>query len=151
MCLAVYAAAPRPLPLVPWDDDAPGFFVLETVPDDPARRRFPWPHVYFVGSAEGCGCGFAYGPQVTRDAAADARARADVAALRRWVAAAAAQGPVQLYPCRDGDQALPERERTAMTPEQLGGDAFDLPERVLLELGGRAGPPRQRFTPAPLD
>jgi hypothetical protein len=61
MCLSLYIAAPRPLPLVEWNIGDPGFHVIE-VPErlDAVRKHFQHPHVYYVGSREGCSCAFNY-------------------------------------------------------------------------------------------
>jgi len=61
MCLALYIASSKPLPLVPWDPDKPAFHVV-SLPDDRAaiRKVLRQPHIYYVGSHEGCSCAFNY-------------------------------------------------------------------------------------------
>jgi hypothetical protein len=67
MCMVVYLAADAPLPLISWDAQAPAFHVKALGSrDDPVRARFSKPHVYYVGSHEGCGCGFGYGQRNVR-------------------------------------------------------------------------------------
>jgi hypothetical protein len=61
MCLALYIAASKPLPLVPRDPARPAFHVIplpETMED--VRKLLPYPHIYYVGSHEGCSCAFNY-------------------------------------------------------------------------------------------
>jgi|SRR6266850_6024371 len=61
MCLALYIAASKPLPVVPWDPKKPTFHVVplpETMED--VRKLLPYPHIYYVGSHEGCSCAFNY-------------------------------------------------------------------------------------------
>ncbi len=61
MCLALYIASSKPLPLVPWDPENPAFHVIPLQDDRPAVRKvFRHPHIYFVGSHEGCSCAFNY-------------------------------------------------------------------------------------------
>jgi len=61
MCLALYIASPKPLPLVPWDPQNPAFHVIPLPEDKPAvRKLFRFPHIYYVGSHEGCSCAFNY-------------------------------------------------------------------------------------------
>jgi hypothetical protein len=61
MCLALYIASPKPLPAVPWDPEKPTFHVVpleET--NHRIRKILPYPHIYYVGSHEGCSCAFNY-------------------------------------------------------------------------------------------
>ena len=61
MCLALYIAANKPLPIVPWDPEKPAFHVIplsENVQD--VRKLLPYPHIYYVGSHQGCSCAFNY-------------------------------------------------------------------------------------------
>ena len=61
MCLALYIASSKPLPLVPWDPEKPAFHVIPLPDDRPAiRKLFRHPHIYYVGSHEGCSCAFNY-------------------------------------------------------------------------------------------
>ena len=48
MCLALYIAANKPLPIVPWDPEKPAFHVIplsENVQD--VRKLLPYPHIYY--------------------------------------------------------------------------------------------------------
>jgi hypothetical protein len=61
MCLALYIAASKPLPVVPLDPTKPAFHVIplpESMRD--VRKLLPYPHIYYVGSHEGCSCAFNY-------------------------------------------------------------------------------------------
>ena len=61
MCLALYIASYKPLPVIPWDPKKPTFHVVP-LPEsmDAVRKLLPYPHVYYVGSHEGCSCAFNY-------------------------------------------------------------------------------------------
>src|SRR3979490_2605557 len=61
MCLALYIAASKPLPVIPWDSKKPTFHVIP-LPESMAdvRKLLPHPHIYYVGSHEGCSCAFNY-------------------------------------------------------------------------------------------
>lgn len=96
--------------------------------------HFTKPHVYFLGAHTGCSCGFRYG--IGGDA--DEAGRESVRRLGAYLAAAVeAAGPVELYACWDGDEAEPERERTAVMASHFSGEAedFDLPERWFATIG----------------
>lgn len=138
MCLAVYLSSPAKLPLVAWHEESPAFYVQDVEASDPVRSHFRWPNVYYAGSHEGCGCGFAYGlfPENLRDeqtAQDDVRGKASLSALRQYVADATRANPLQLYACWEGEQGLPEKERVAASLDDLGGDSFEFTQLRMLE------------------
>ena len=92
MCLLLYAGTTAPLPLVPWSDAAPAFYVTEVQPTEPARAWLAAPYVYELGSHEGCGCGYSSGSPEERGAREASRE-----ALVRYLEAALATGPVRLF------------------------------------------------------
>ena len=61
MCLALYIAASKPLPVVLWNPQKPAFHVLP-LPEhmEDVRKLLPYSHIYYVGSHEGCSCAFNY-------------------------------------------------------------------------------------------
>jgi hypothetical protein len=61
MCLALYIAASKPLPVIPWNPKKPTFHVVP-LPENmqEVRNLLPYPHIYYVGSHEGCSCAFNY-------------------------------------------------------------------------------------------
>ncbi|MBL8719433.1 MAG: hypothetical protein JNL79_25825 [Myxococcales bacterium] len=131
MCLMVWLGSMRALPehrlanpQVP--DPRLGYHRVETVPDAaPVRARFTLPHVAYVGSHEGCGCGFnsgdlewqgfelvaeiaplieALGAEERAEFEAEQRGRER---LRDLVATAFADGPVEVFGCWAGDEGDP--------------------------------------------
>ena len=59
MCWVLYLACDQPLPLQPFDREAPAFNVAELTPhEEPVRGQFSKPYVYRVGAHTLCGCGF---------------------------------------------------------------------------------------------
>ncbi len=62
MCLLLYLGADRELPLTAeWNLDRPAFHVSVLRNPDPAiQHLLNTRYVYYVGSHEGCGCGFGY-------------------------------------------------------------------------------------------
>lgn len=161
MCLMVWVGTEQPVPAVSRAEDAgtgpDGYFTVSEVPPDaPVRGRFPSPHVTYVGSHEGCGCGFNSGALTFEGVESEAELagllgaltdeeRGEYAAERRSrerlcaiVRAAAVAGPVYVYACWAGDESEPpvaeERpdagwllERTAPLEERI---------RYLVTVGG---------------
>jgi hypothetical protein len=128
MCLLVWMASARPLPPVtlaspqqPHPVD--GYARVEAVDADaPVRARFTLPHVSYVGSHEGCGCGYNSGdltwqgfqrvdevaPLVGAMGADERAAFTDAQRsrerLRALVEDAAAWGDVEVFGCWSGDE-----------------------------------------------
>ena len=63
MCMMVYLGSPKPLTLVAWNEERHAFHVTALAPEENrVKRQFSHPSVVYVGSHEGCGCGFQCGP-----------------------------------------------------------------------------------------
>ena len=61
MCLALYLAASKPLPVIRLDPNKPAFHVVPLPEDiEDVRRLLAYPQIYYVGSHEGCSCAFNY-------------------------------------------------------------------------------------------
>jgi hypothetical protein len=153
----VWLGSMRPLPehrlanpQVP--DPVRGYQSVEEVPaGEPVRSRFSLPHVAYVGSHEGCGCGFnselAWEGFETQDALAgllealepEERARFDAGQwsrlqLRALVEGALADGPVEVFGCWAGDETLPARAEEAVTSSHFTDHLSPIAERVLLHI-----------------
>ncbi|MBN1426843.1 MAG: hypothetical protein JXB07_00575 [Anaerolineae bacterium] len=142
--MMVYIASESPLPLIAWNDQCPAFYVTELPrpQDEQVRVQFSKPYVYYVGSHQGCGCGFLYGqyPGFEDDANEERDKRESVARLSQYLAeAVAANGPIELFACWDGDQAIEPEDWGNITPEDIGGEVFYLEELQFLVIGAEAG------------
>src|SRR6266446_6699287 len=109
MCMLVYLASVRPLPLIPWDAAQPAFHVTELPEErDAVRGQFTLSYAYYAGSHEGCGCGFQYGEYELDDPDADElaeleRNKRSRARLAEYLQSSLATVPVvELYACWDG-------------------------------------------------
>jgi hypothetical protein len=59
MCWTLYVSTPIKLPLIEWDSKQPRFNARKLKDDELAIvSRFTMPEVVYVGSDQGCGCGF---------------------------------------------------------------------------------------------
>lgn len=140
MCFVLYLAARIPPPAIP--DGPYGCRDVHTRPlrayDEPVRTHFTLEHAVYLGSDQGCGCGFRHtivndprsgeyfaslpdydttSTQPNHDALA--------ARLQRHFAG---EDFVELYGCWDGDFALPERGRFELAVEDLADRAFHFVE-----------------------
>lgn len=133
--MMLYIASDRPVPLVAWNDGAPSFNVSKLNENSKAvRQRFSKPHIYYLGSHQGCSCGFSYGRD-TYDEEEESAARESVRRLSAYLAQAIEiAGPLELYSCWDGDQEDEPQFRDSITPNEIGGDAFWFRERQFITL-----------------
>lgn len=123
MCFAVYIGTDRPLPTSQWDEQTRRFHLAPLAEkDEPARRHFSKPHIYYAGSHLQCGCGFFHNSLVFTDDADMMReyedsqrsARSLVQVLETALADADA---VEVFVTWEGRQAEPPTRRLALTPE----------------------------------
>lgn len=164
MCLMVWVASARPLsavalanPQVP--DPVSGYHRVEEVAADAAvRARFTLPHVSYVGSHEGCGCGynsddltwqgFERVDEVTPllDAmGADERAEFAQEEGSRWrlraiVEGAMGGGDVEVFGCWDGDQVEEALREAPVEPSWFTEWLAPIEDRVRYRLVARRNP-----------
>lgn len=147
----------NPVPRQPSDPPEPEFnwhehdyHYIESVPDDaPVRGRFTTPHVSYVASHKGCGCGYNADEYLCGDyhefaevvdllEALTADERQDFLAsqrsrerLRDVVTAALAGGEVQVFACWAGDENVAALEHQEVDAEWCARQLQPLAERVL--------------------
>lgn len=160
MCLMVWIAAEAPLasvapetPLTP--DPLHGYHRVEDVASSaPVRARFSLPHVHYVGSHEGCGCGYNSGDLASggfervdevrayldamRDDEREAfsSAQRSRARLRAIVEEALTQVAVEVFGCWAGDEAESERRVEAVAPSHFTERLEPIAERVRYRVVG---------------
>jgi hypothetical protein len=151
MCKMLYVAAVQPLPLISWQPSNPGFWVRELKEAEAGvRQQFSKPYVYYVGSHQGCGCGFAYGiwpigpasPFAESERAEAEAGRESVRRLSEYLAHVVADGPIELYACWDEEQECEPAKRGVITSADIGGSAFQFEDSQFLTV-------RQPALPSP--
>ena len=137
MCRVLYIAADRPLPLIPWDPENPGFHVIElTEREAPVKNQFAKPLVYYAGSHQGCGCAYDLASISIGEPEQLPNARRGREALVTYLQAALdAAGPLELYTCWDGDWSDPPVQRISIDPSALSPEKSWLPERTFAFVG----------------
>jgi hypothetical protein len=125
----LYIASDEPLPTIPWRDEEPAFNVCTLEEWGAGRavlRHFHKLHMYYVGSYQGCGCGF----QGNFEPAVGQRRE-----LRDYLTRAIAQsGAIELYSCWAGEEGAEPEERAFIRVEAIADPDFSFEERVLLEI-----------------
>ena len=139
--MVVYIASRSPLPLIPFQQGAPGFNVTElTENEQPVLRHLALPHVRQAGSHTSCGCGFNEGrehPEFHEDPAAErADALKSSARLARYIRE---HHVGKIYSCWSGDEGEPQAFERRVRPEDLVAEGFFFRERELLTVDYDAG------------
>ena len=132
MCLVLYLGSEKRRPLIAWDESAPRFHVKDDDADaKKASAHFRKAHVYYVGSDNGCGCGFRQEHDSMIDDAEQLVAKTDNqtllhAYIKRCLAD---EDSVELYSCWSGDEALPMESDRTIGVDELIDDDFWFAER----------------------
>ncbi len=128
MCLAVYIAADSDLATVAWQEASPSVYVEEAKDfDRELRNQFSKRHIYYVGSHEGCGCGFRRATSAQRDDT-DVEARR-MQASHQELATYLHQhldraGTIEMFACWEGDQGKPASDRGVIDPSTIASESF---------------------------
>jgi hypothetical protein len=133
--MAYYVGTSTPVDTSRWNKNDPGFYISSLEPRyEGVRRHLVAPHVYFVGSHTGCGCGFRKANGFESDDPEEFKAtREDHAAFARFLRGLPLQSDVvQIYVCWDGDEGLPSESHRTITPEDIARNDFGFLERELL-------------------
>lgn len=120
MCIAVYVATGKSFDPVSWKEDAPAFHTEDRDVEAELRARFAPLPVHYVGSHEGCGCGFQpYDDGEVDDAD---RRRASLGGLIAFVQKVA---PADIFVCWEGQQdGDPAWEKTVSVHDAAAVDLW---------------------------
>ncbi len=161
MCLALYIASEKALPLIEYPNYPQSVFTLPEWPDmaqrfhistlkenqEIVRKHFSIPNVVFAGSYEGCSCGFNYGreyPDYEDDKEHLNAARESVGQLVTYIRNNEIK---ELYACWFDDESLSQVAERTVTIEELSSPTFVFNQKELLRV---VMPPNPAFnTDAP--
>ncbi len=135
MCLALYIASNKPLPVIPWDPKKPTFHVVN-LPESmrAVRKLLPYPHVYYVGSHEGCSCAFNYEHEIK-----------SVVELRDYLRKAlAVTDEIEGFSCRPGQEPLNVKHSVTISPSGVALPEFFLQDGQRLVFRSRKTMEAQR-------
>ena len=123
MCRVAYMASGVSLPLLPWNEADPAFHVAELASDEDRKVvvQFSKPHVYYLGSHEGCGCGF---PMEDEEKEEEERGKSQetLSRLVKYLEGALShQDTVELYICWEGEQGDTPEFRDVVNLEDMKG------------------------------
>ncbi len=134
MCLVLYMSSERERPTIPWDEKAPRFHVKsEDSAARKARPHFTKKNVYYLGSDNGCGCGFKRETDYADDESEGLASKQDnQKLLRDYIEACLVNEEfVELFSCWSGDEAKPVESRRDVALADLVSRDFFFSERQL--------------------
>lgn len=133
MCLAVYIASDKPLPLISWVEEKPAFYVEEVRKDEACvKKQFKYQHIYYAGSHEGCGCGFFKDGEVGEELS---QAEENYNKLSYYLKKAKESGAkLQIFSCWEGDQTAKPEYREEINEGILNEKQFEFKEKALYEV-----------------
>lgn len=128
MCWEVYLGSDVELPQVKWEEAAPAF---NTQPlsdtEERVRIQFSLPHVIYLGSHDGCSCGFF---REDDDESEDKNQRdEDTKRLSNYLHEALEVGAnLEMFLCWQGGEMDPQVTRKKLTPKDFLTPEFPLKE-----------------------
>jgi hypothetical protein len=138
MCLALYLAACKPLPVRAWDPQKPSFHIIRLPKDmEDVRQLLTYPHVYYVGSHEGCSCAFNYEHDLK-----------SIVELRDYLRKALTiVDEIEGFSCRPGHNSLNVQHSVTISPSGVALPEFFFQDRHRLLFRSRKTLAAQRRRP----
>ena len=132
MCLVVYIFSEKPLPLLPWQRKAPGFYISELAkPAKGIRRHLTKPYLALAGTHTGCGCGFLQ-EGVVPGTPEYTDLRSMYRHLAEYLRSASPAQIVEIYACWGGEEGLDPEYRRRVDVKEFESDGFAFRENELL-------------------
>ena len=141
MCMVYFLGSDSEVPRTPaWDENHPAFYVGDPSADEMklVREKLPHQHIRFLGSHEGCGCGFRCehdGFLFGREGEEAFVEASDHIALVVYLRSLPSQErPMQIFGCWSGDEGEEVAYRRECTIAELGSPTFAFREREVITL-----------------
>lgn len=133
MCLMVYVASDKSLPLIEWDEHKRAFCVSDLSKyEKNVAAQFELPYVYNAGSHLGCGCGFLKDFEDEEELAQSNKNYLQLSAyLQKGLET---EATIQIYSCWDGDQETRPLFREKMDLKHLVESNFEFKEKAFYEI-----------------
>ncbi|HBC88136.1 MAG TPA: hypothetical protein DCZ94_14395 [Lentisphaeria bacterium] len=144
MCIAVYISSNQTVPVIEWDSNNPAFNIKNIAIDEHhgVEKQFSKKNIYYVGSHEGCGCGFIYdenNPEYQSDPIDLETRKKNVMELVNILKSLLNKSDqIELFICYEGRQGDKPLNQRKLSPDQLlsssiFADAWDNPQFAIIE------------------
>lgn len=138
MCLELFIASTKPLPLIPWNDEAPAFHVVDLFDEARVlRNHLNQPFVYYAGSYQGCGCAFNYDAELAQPEEMKLSEQS-LNSLVEYLQTAQSHGAtIRIFSCWAGEENRSPESFRSLTPRQIreADFAFETPELLTIVNG----------------
>ncbi len=128
MCWEVYLGSDIKLPHIEWDETAPTFNTQElSDSEERVRIQFSLPHIIYLGSHDGCSCGF-FGEDGDEPEVQYQR-NEDIKRLSKYLSEALDAGAkLEIFLCWQGGEVDPQVTRKQLSPKDFLSPEFPLNE-----------------------
>jgi len=137
MCMVYYLGTDGEAPRGPWQESCPAFYVSDVETDvlPSVRQKLPHANLVYLGSHEGCGCGFRRADECAEEGCDDDATVEDHRALAAYLAALPSSvRPPQIFGCWSGDESAPIDHQREISVSDILGRTFGFHEREILTL-----------------
>lgn len=126
MCYVLYMASDKIRPLIPWGETSPAFHVkADDVDAEKTRPHFSKKYIYYLGSDEGCGCGFPREYDNMLEPEELISIRENQRQLVSYLTSCLQdESFLELYGCWSGDEDAATTCRQSMTIDEMAGETF---------------------------
>ena len=133
MCLAIYLASDKQLNLVPWNEKQPKFNVISiSSREGKVKKQFKYTNVVYIGSHEGCGCGFFKEGEIGEELK---QIQANYDALAYYLTSQQFKGAqFEMFSCWEGDQGTVPEFNEKLSLKELVSLEFEFKEKAYYEI-----------------
>jgi hypothetical protein len=135
--MVYYLGTDGDAPRIAWQESYPAFYVsgIESDVLPSVRQKLPHTNLVYLGSHEGCGCGFRRADEYTEDGNENVATTEDHRALSAYLAALPTSvRPPQIFGCWSGDETAPIDHQREISPLDILERTFGFQEREILTL-----------------
>jgi hypothetical protein len=127
MCLAVYLATDKEIPEIKWNSTSPDFHVKRENNRRKILNRMVSKSLYYIGSNEGCGCGFLLEGIVEASEQWEAK-KENYRAFARYLYLNLKDETVKIFVCWEGDQEKDPKKEVRINIDQIESGEFEFEE-----------------------
>lgn len=137
MCMVYFIGTDKDIPLIEFNSTEPAFHVIELSEQEQiVQEHFSKLRVHYIGSSQGCGCGFRAQPSCVYDPDSEEFSTTikDHNALADYLDQLMVLGEkeIELYGCWSGDEKEKSESRRECSTSDIRQNAFQFNEREFL-------------------
>lgn len=139
MCYALFIATEKPIQLISWNKQEPGFYIIDlSEREETVKTQFSKPNIYYAGSHQRCGCGFVYdnlSPDAKDAFTKNELSKQSVRDLVEFLNNELQKGnELELFFCWEGNENSEPRYNIEMMPTELIASRFPLKESTFVKI-----------------